>query len=168
MESKAPAKQFTLRDALIPDLLISGPLNSEDLSYRELEEKKLQSLEEPLTVSKFTAKEIEKRNLPKEFRKLYDLCYLDGHKDRMNKDPEVQCFNRYCDILPFETTRVRLNDGMEDGDYVNANFIDSALKQGDRKMIAAQGPLEETVEAFWRMVLQEKVKLIVSVCKLQE
>jgi protein tyrosine phosphatase len=55
-----------------------------------------------------------------------------------------------------------------EGDYVNANFVDSALKQGDRKMIAAQGPLEETVEAFWRMVLQEKVKLIVSVCKLQE
>jgi protein tyrosine phosphatase len=51
---------------------------------------------------------------------------------------------------------------------VNANYIDSALKQGDRKMIAAQGPLEETVEAFWRMVVQEKVKLIVSVCKLQE
>jgi hypothetical protein len=36
-ESKAPAKQLTLRDALISDLLISGPLNSDDLSFKELE-----------------------------------------------------------------------------------------------------------------------------------
>lgn len=62
---------------------------------------------------------------------------------------------------------MKLHDGLA-GDFVNANFVDSALKRGDRKMIAAQGPLEETVEAFWRMVLQEGVKLIVSVCKLQE
>ena len=51
---------------------------------------------------------------------------------------------------------------------MNANFVDSALKRGDRKIIAAQGPLENTVEAFWRMVFQENVKLIVSVCKLRE
>jgi protein tyrosine phosphatase len=127
MESKPAPKDLTLRDALIPDLLISGPLNLEDLSYQELEERKLLSLEEPLLVSKFTAKELEKRNLPKEFGTLYQLCYLDGHKKRMNKDPKVQIYNRYCDILPFETTRVRLNDGME-GVYVNANFVDSALK----------------------------------------
>lgn len=124
-------------------------------------------LEEPLTVSTFTTKSIQQRDIKGEFRQLYSLCFRESHKARMNQDPEVQCFNRYCDILPYETTRVRLNDGLE-RDYVNANFVDSALKPGDRKMIAAQGPLEETVEAFWRMVLQEGVKLIVSVCKLQE
>ena len=33
--------------------------------------------------------------------------------------------------------------------YVNANFIDSALESGDKKMIAAQGPIEESVSSFW-------------------
>lgn len=38
----------------------------------------------------------------------------------------------------------------------------------DKKIIAAQGPLMTTVDHFWRMVLLQRVTLIVSVCKLEE
>ncbi len=42
------------------------------------------------------------------------------------------------------------------------------MDANDKKIIAAQGPLGNTLEAFWRMVLQEKASLIVCVCKLKE
>jgi len=48
----------------------------------------------------------------------------------MNKDPSVQNFNRYCDILPYEDTRVKLKgvDGKSSAsEYVNANYVHSAL-----------------------------------------
>jgi protein tyrosine phosphatase len=38
----------------------------------------------------------------------------------------------------------------------------------DRKFIACQGPKANTVDSFWRMIVQENVTLIVSVCKLAE
>ena len=35
-------------------------------------------------------------------------------------------------------------------------------------MIAAQGPKDNTVGHFWRMILEQNVTLIVSVCRLSE
>ena len=61
--------------------------------------------------------------------------------DKMNKEGEVQQFNRYCDILPFEDTRVKLQvrDGPDPNidHYVNANYISSTLSEKDTKFIAA-------------------------------
>lgn len=50
--------------------------------------------------------------------------------------------------------------------YINANYINSS--RGDKIFIAAQGPLPQTRENFWRMVLQEKVNLIVMLTGLKE
>lgn len=63
----------------------------------------------------------------------------------MNKDPQVQILNRYCDILPFNDTRIVLknwdsgfgNKGFSKSydekvdHYVNANYINSSLMDGD-------------------------------------
>jgi protein tyrosine phosphatase len=38
----------------------------------------------------------------------------------------------------------------------------------DKKLIAAQGPLENTVDHFWRMIIEHKVTMVVSVCRLEE
>lgn len=35
-------------------------------------------------------------------------------------------------------------------------------------MIAAQGPLQETISDFWQMVFQRKVKVIVMLTELKE
>ena len=83
-------------------------------------------------------------------------------------DLELQDLNRYSDIFPYNNTQVVLSGDTPIATYINADFIDSILEKGDRKIIAAQGPLKSSVEHFWRMIVEQNVKLIVTVCKLVE
>ena len=46
--------------------------------------------------------------------------------------------------------------------------MDGPLKKGDRKIIAAQGPLDLSVGHFWRMINEQNVTLIVTTCNLTE
>ena len=71
--------------------------------------------------------------------------------------------NRYKDILPFNATRVILNDN---DDYVNASYIKGA--SGSNAYIATQGPLPHTLIDFWRLVVQSEVQVIVMACNEME
>ncbi|XP_051524596.1 tyrosine-protein phosphatase non-receptor type 18-like isoform X2 [Myxocyprinus asiaticus] len=73
--------------------------------------------------------------------------------------------NRYRDILPYDQTRVCLTPTTSEyeSDYINASFIKGAT--GSRTYIATQGPLNNTVVDFWRMIWQHNVKVIVMVCR---
>ncbi|CAG5863808.1 unnamed protein product [Menidia menidia] len=76
--------------------------------------------------------------------------------------------NRYVDILPYDHNRVQLNTGNGEAgcDYINASFIDGYKEQ--KKYIAAQGPKEETVTDFWRMVWEQQSSVIVMVTRCEE
>ena len=77
--------------------------------------------------------------------------------------------NRYNDILPSPATRVRLSveDGDQSTEYINANFVHSA--DGRRKeYIAAQGPLENTLNRFIRMIWEQGCVAIVMTTNLVE
>ncbi|XP_046582375.1 receptor-type tyrosine-protein phosphatase alpha-like [Haliotis rubra] len=75
--------------------------------------------------------------------------------------------NRYKDVLPFDATRVPLEiEEEDDSDYINASYIDG-YRQGTR-YVAAQGPSEETVDDFWRMVWKLNSTKIVMVTNLVE
>ncbi|KAJ0065543.1 hypothetical protein NL108_013105 [Boleophthalmus pectinirostris] len=76
--------------------------------------------------------------------------------------------NRYVDILPYDYNRVQLTTGNgEQGcDYINASFIDGYKEA--KKYIAAQGPKEETITDFWRMVWEQKSSVIVMVTRCEE
>lgn len=76
--------------------------------------------------------------------------------------------NRYKDILPFDISRVILNEyaGIPGSDYINANYIKGA--SGSPAYIASQGPLPHTVNDFWRMVVQCEVQVIVMACNEEE
>ncbi|KAK7916072.1 hypothetical protein WMY93_011833 [Mugilogobius chulae] len=65
-------------------------------------------------------------------------------------------------------TRVRLPllEGEPHSDYINANYIDGYHRP--RHYIASQGPMQETVRDFWRMVWQENSASIVMVTNLVE
>ncbi|XP_035863123.1 receptor-type tyrosine-protein phosphatase C isoform X2 [Sander lucioperca] len=76
--------------------------------------------------------------------------------------------NRYVDILPYDYNRVQLTTGNGEtgSDYINASFIDGYKES--KKYIAAQGPKDETVSDFWRMVWEQQSSIIVMVTRCEE
>ncbi|XP_072173083.1 receptor-type tyrosine-protein phosphatase epsilon-like [Diadema setosum] len=76
--------------------------------------------------------------------------------------------NRYRNILPYNNTRVVLEkiDGDPYSDYINASYIDSFDRE--KAYICTQGPKNNTISDFWRMVWQEKIRVIAMVTNLEE
>ncbi|XP_069195928.1 tyrosine-protein phosphatase Lar isoform X6 [Procambarus clarkii] len=76
--------------------------------------------------------------------------------------------NRLVNILPFEGSRVCLQPlrGTEGSDYINASFIDGYRYRC--AYIATQGPLQETVDDFWRMLWEHNSTIVVMLTKLKE
>ncbi|XP_056868883.1 receptor-type tyrosine-protein phosphatase mu-like isoform X3 [Takifugu flavidus] len=87
--------------------------------------------------------------------------------DSAKKD-ENRMKNRYGNIIAYDHSRVRLQpqDGENGSDYINANYIDGYHRPNH--YIATQGPMQETVYDFWRMVWQENTAAIVMVTNLVE
>ncbi|XP_041034047.1 receptor-type tyrosine-protein phosphatase H isoform X2 [Carcharodon carcharias] len=69
--------------------------------------------------------------------------------------------NRYTNVLPYDASRVKLIPQLESStsDYINANYMPSY--RSNKEFIAAQGPLPNTVADFWRMIWEQKSKVIV-------
>ncbi|XP_073487471.1 receptor-type tyrosine-protein phosphatase mu isoform X4 [Aquarana catesbeiana] len=87
--------------------------------------------------------------------------------DSAKKD-ENRMKNRYGNIIAYDHSRVRLQS-IEDeasSDYINGNFIDGYHRPNH--YIATQGPMQETVYDFWRMVWHENTASIVMVTNLVE
>ncbi|XP_053092376.1 protein tyrosine phosphatase receptor type Ma isoform X1 [Pangasianodon hypophthalmus] len=87
--------------------------------------------------------------------------------DSAKKD-ENRMKNRYGNIIAYDHSRVRLQaiEGEQSSDYINANYIDGYHRPNH--YIATQGPMQETVYDFWRMVWQENTATIVMVTNLVE
>uniref|UniRef100_A0A8C2D3D4 protein-tyrosine-phosphatase n=1 Tax=Cyprinus carpio TaxID=7962 RepID=A0A8C2D3D4_CYPCA len=80
--------------------------------------------------------------------------------------PENKSKNRYKNILPFDDTRVILHNAdpnVVGSDYINANYVTNKLMDINyqKVYIACQGCLATTVNDFWKMVWQEKSRVIV-------
>ncbi|XP_061569726.1 receptor-type tyrosine-protein phosphatase mu-like isoform X7 [Cololabis saira] len=87
--------------------------------------------------------------------------------DSAKKD-ENRMKNRYGNIIAYDHSRVRLQPQEGDGgsDYINANYVDGYHRPNH--YIATQGPMQETVYDFWRMIWQENTAAIVMVTNLVE
>ncbi|XP_043266767.1 tyrosine-protein phosphatase 69D isoform X2 [Venturia canescens] len=76
--------------------------------------------------------------------------------------------NRYPDIKCYDQTRVRLSqiDGISGSDYINANFVLGYKER--KKFICAQGPMENTVCDYWRMIWEQHLELVLMLTNLEE
>ncbi|XP_061631134.1 receptor-type tyrosine-protein phosphatase beta-like isoform X2 [Phyllopteryx taeniolatus] len=71
--------------------------------------------------------------------------------------PENRGKNRYNNILPYDSTRVKLTCVDDDlsSDYINASYVPG--NRFRREYIATQGPLPGTKDDFWKMVWEQNV-----------
>lgn len=82
--------------------------------------------------------------------------------------PTNRCKNRYTNILPYDFSRVQLvtTEEEDDADYINANYIPGYNSL--QEYIATQGPLPDTRNDFWKMILQQKSQIIVMLTQCNE
>ncbi|KAH8405403.1 hypothetical protein KR222_011331, partial [Zaprionus bogoriensis] len=91
--------------------------------------------------------------------------------DRTTKNSDIKenaCKNRYPDIKAYDQTRVKLSalNGNQCSDYINANFVIGYKER--KKFICAQGPMETTINDFWRMIWEQHLEIIVMLTNLEE
>eukprot|EP00105_Crassostrea_gigas_P032687 XP_011455797.2 PREDICTED: receptor-type tyrosine-protein phosphatase alpha-like [Crassostrea gigas] len=84
------------------------------------------------------------------------------------KKQENMAKNRFKTTFPYDHSRVILNENWNesDNDYINANFIKNY--EAKKAYIAAQGPKNNSLEDFWRMIWQENIRFIVMLTNVVE
>ena len=83
----------------------------------------------------------------------------------------VDCPNKHSEFshtntLTVDQTRVVLNDSdpsIVGSDYINANCISGEVPGSEKRYIATQGCLPETVHDFWKMIWPEDTRVIVMI-----
>ena len=83
--------------------------------------------------------------------------------NNINNKEEVK-LNQYNDILPYKYNSVPLEKNSKEiniNNYINASFITNPLNNKQNIIIATQSPLKDTINSFWKMVYNYKIKLII-------
>lgn len=106
------------------------------------------------------------RTLPDRFEALERQAAAQPHTCARARAPGNMSKNRYPDILPYDHTLVALSssDPAMPG-YINASHV--RVEDG-RAFIATQGPLSTTRHAFWQMVWEQNVHIIVMLTREKE
>ncbi|XP_071476634.1 receptor-type tyrosine-protein phosphatase alpha-like isoform X1 [Diadema antillarum] len=133
-------------------------------------------------VDEMIVKPIPLQNLEKEIRRKSQeerKIFWAEYKALPNKTPAMVTVhasnhpankekNRYINIIAYDHTRVKLRtiDSIEGSDYINASYVNGY--ESPDKFIAAQGPKENTVDDFWRMIWEQNCSTIVMLTKCVE
>ena len=83
-----------------------------------------------------------------------------AHLNCLNKGYAL--LDRYSDIKAYEHNRIIINNEQK---YINASPINIISNE---YFISTQGPKNETIDDFWRMIDEHKCNLIVMLCNLKE
>ncbi|XP_044034999.1 receptor-type tyrosine-protein phosphatase H-like isoform X2 [Siniperca chuatsi] len=107
----------------------------------------------------------ENRGFSQEYESLIPVGTEQTRKEALL--PENKARNRFNNVLPYDWCRVKLttsNPGTSD--YINASYMPGY--NCNREYVATQGPLPSTVNDFWRMIWEQRVKGIVMVTNCTE
>eukprot|EP00057_Strongylocentrotus_purpuratus_P013419 XP_011667893.1 PREDICTED: receptor-type tyrosine-protein phosphatase alpha-like [Strongylocentrotus purpuratus] len=123
---------------------------------------------QPIPVAQFPAFVNKNRHTALFSEEFHDLPGPDIYPQTVAREQINFKKNRYKNILPYDSARVKLEviDDIPHSDYFNASYIPSF--DDDKAYIASQGPNKTSMDDFWRMVWQENVTTIAMVTKLQE
>ena len=114
---------------------------------------------------------IEKFDHNCELKLLNWLIDDDEHKEKFLKAPGIK-LDRHSDISPYKFNYIPISNDEPPNtinNYINASFIHGPFKNEDYNLfIATQGPLNQTVSAFWKMILYHKIHLIIMLANLNE
>ena len=156
----------------IPEELLKGPLEPQDKInyfffgpfYKEIDKKK----EDIKTENKYGLEDSE----------LAEYAEFSAIPIRNVVTSENNPLNRYANILPYsEISGSQIKLGPSNDGYINANYIpffQSCRKEYNETCsytggyIATQGPIPDTFEHFWTMIIEKKVSIIVMVTGLVE
>uniref|UniRef100_A0A182JXJ8 Protein-tyrosine-phosphatase n=1 Tax=Anopheles christyi TaxID=43041 RepID=A0A182JXJ8_9DIPT len=155
----------TIKLSMLNSGLLS--LDKVKLSARDEKNPLSQTMPDKPTELRHFAKLCEQR---RKFPILYKLEFqtavkveTNSCKHALRKANALKNQNPKC--IPYDYNRVVLDkyDNTPDSDYINASYVDSLLKPN--AYIVTQGPTEDTVLDFWRMVWQENCSAIVMLTK---
>ena len=105
---------------------------------------------------------IDEENLKIEFD--YLTMYID--KDEKHKSELLEQnkeLDRYRDIRCFKNNNITIGDELK---YINASYIGVIFRAN--YFITTQAPKDKTINDFWRMVYEEKAKVVVMLCNFEE
>lgn len=107
----------------------------------------------------------QRRELSGEYKSI--PTYMPSEQE-LPRDVSVREKNRYTNVLPNPDTRVPLSKVENDpaSFYINANYVSGY--QTPRKYIATQGPINSTLNDFWRMIWEQDVRIIAMTTGLVE
>ena len=94
----------------------------------------------------------------------------------------------YADLMPFHETEVKLepwsgvpydeDDYLQYDDeknFINASYIKTLYGEENEEfgppfglMIATRGPTDHSIEQFWKMVIQQNIRRVVSLCQREK
>ena len=90
--------------------------------------------------------------------------YID--KDEKHKSELLEQnkeLDRYRDIRCFKNNNITIGD---ESKYINASYIGVIFRAN--YFITTQAPKDKTINDFWRMVYEEKAKVVVMLCNFEE
>lgn len=110
------------------------------------------SLNENAEVKAFLNSTVSEKFSQKQFRRLAKRQHereFDSESDKytMEIGRRNPSLNRYTDVSPYDSSRVTISSS----GYVNASYIHTPY----RTYIATQAPLQNTVDAFWKMMWED-------------
>lgn len=110
--------------------------------------------------------------LDDQFKRLEEYCTIHITHDKNEFKTNVgtsgvnHSKNRFSNVLPFDVNRVKLRvtTGESGSDYINASYVHSYHERDS--FIATQGPKQNTIGDFWRMIFEKEVSTIVMLTPL--